>query len=366
MIIGVPKEIKVGESRVAVSPLGAKRLVHAGHRVLVQSGAGKASGWPDTEYRQVGAHLVRTGQAIYRRAQLICKVKEPQPSEFALLKPDQVLFTFLHLAGDRKLMRRLQRSRITAIAYETVETAQGDLPILEPMSDIAGRIATLVGANLLRYGAGGKGKLLSPVAGSEPGMVVVIGCGHVGRAALATAVGLGARVCAVDINPKKLVRLQKIYRDRIETYRANRATLTRLLPKTDLLIGAVLVAAHRAPHVVDRELVHHMQPGSVIVDVAIDQGGCIETSRATSIDQPTFARYGVVHCAIPNMPALVPRTASQLLSDQVFPYLKRLADLGWERACQKYPDLKGGLNLLNGKIVHPALASSKSNKALPR
>lgn len=355
MIIGVPKEIKVGESRVALAPQGVKKLVRKGHRILIQGGAGKASGWSDAEYRRAGAGLVRDAAKIYQTADLICKVKEPQASEMSQLRPGQILFTFLHFGGDPKLLKKVQKTGVTAIAYETVETSTGALPILEPMSDIAGRMAAQLGAGLLRYGDGGKGKLLSPVAGSGPGSALIIGCGHVGRAAVASFVGLGAAVTAVDINPGKLSRLREQYGKRLKTYPARPATVARLVGKTDVLIGAVLVAAHRAPHVITRAMVRHMQRGSVIVDVAIDQGGCVATSHPTSIEAPTFIQYGIVHCAIPNLPALVPRTASHLLCDRVFPYLKRIADVGWERACRKDPALKAGLNLVNGKIVHPAL-----------
>lgn len=355
MIIGVPKEVKTGETRIAVAPQGVKRLIRKGHQILIETGAGQASGWSDADYRKVGASLVRNARVLYRKAQLICKVKEPQVVEMSYLQPGQILFTFLHFAGDRKLLRRVLGTGVTAIAYETVKKTNGELPILEPMSDIAGRMASQIGANLLRYGFGGKGKLLSPVAGAAPGSALVIGCGHVGRAALASLVGLGANVTAIDINPKKLSQLRRVYGNQLNTYPAGSANIRRLLRHSDLVIGAVLVAAHRAPHVVSREMVKLMQKGSVIVDVAIDQGGCIETSRVTSINDPTFLRYGVVHCAIPNLPALVPRTASQLLSDRVLPYLQKIADLGWERACQKNSELKAGLNLVNGKIVHPAL-----------
>lgn len=355
MIIGVPKEIKIGESRVALSPVGVRRLVGKGHQILFQAGAGQASGWSDAEYRKAGVRIIRDAAVIYRRAALICKVKEPQAGEMRYLRAGQVLFTFLHLAGDHRLLRRLQQTGITALAYETVATVTGELPILEPMSDIAGRMAAQLGAGFLRYGTGGKGKLLSPVAGSAPGSAVIIGCGHVGRAALASLVGLGADVTAVDIDKAKLNQLSKHYGKRLKTCQARSSNIARLLRRTDLLIGAVLVAAHRAPHVVSRGMVRHMQRGSVIVDVAIDQGGCVATSHPTNIDDPTFLCHNVVHCAVPNLPALVPQTASGLLSERVLPYLQALADRGWERACKKNAALKAGLNLVNGKIVHPAL-----------
>jgi len=355
MRIGIPKETKSGETRVAVAPAGVRHLVKAGHEVCLQSGAGRYAGWSDTEYRNAGARIRRDLRSIYQRAELICKVKEPQSEEIPLLRKGQVLFTFLHLAGNRRLLKALQKRRVVALAYETVERSNGQRPLLNPMSEVAGRVAVLLGADFLRSDFGGKGILLSSVVGSSTGTVGIIGCGHVGQAALQSALGLGATVWAVDANPKKLASLRRTFGRKIRTFTATTSNLRKVVSSADLLIGAVLIAAKRPPRIITASMVKQMQPGSVIVDVAIDQGGCVATSRPTSIANPLYEKYGVLHCAIPNLPALVPRTASQLLATRVQPYLIKLAKFGWEEATRRDPSLRQGLNLVDGAIMHPAL-----------
>jgi len=338
--IGIPQEIKSGETRVAVAPEGVATLVRGGHEVLVQRGAGRRSGWPDTEYRQAGAKLLSSLKEVFRRATLICKVKEPQAEEVRLLRKDQILFTFLHLGGNPRLLKALVKKKIIGISYDTVQTKQGDLPILAPMSEVAGRVATELGAKFSK---------------GTRGTVGVIGCGHVGRGAIAAARHLGAHILAVDKDRKKLQRLKQKYRSHLQTFTSDRPTLLKVICNSDLVIGAVLVPARRAPEVISAAMVKKMQPGSVIVDVAIDQGGCVATSRPTSIEKPFFKKYGVLHCAIPNLPALDPRTASPLLAAAVLPYLKKIADFGWEGAARRDSAIKKGLNLVQGRVVHPAL-----------
>ncbi len=355
MHIGIPKEIKSGETRVAVSPAGVKTLRTKGHVITVQSGAGRGSGWTDADYRQAGATMVRDRDRVFRRAELLCKVKEPQPAEIKLLRPGQVLFTFLHLAGSPRLLSALRQRRVVALGYETIETKAGRLPLLSPMSDVAGRVAALLGTHFLRSDWGGKGILLSRIEGEPGGTVGVIGCGHVGRAAIDVAVGLGAQVIAVDRNPEALKKLKKRYGDKIQLCRSTSRQLLAVAKKSDLLIGAVLVPGRRAPHVISKEMVQAMETGSVIIDVAIDQGGCVETIRPTSIEAPVFKKYGVLHCAIPNLPALAPRTASHLLSQRVLPYLLKLANFGWKEATRRDKALAKGLNLVDGKVVYPGL-----------
>lgn len=355
MRIGIPKEIKIGETRVAVSPEGVRTLIDKGHTVYLQHNAGQKAGWPDKLYCKVGARLVRDLSTVYRQSDLICKVKEVQTQEIPLLRSGQVLFTFLHLAGKPRLLKALCKKKIVAIAYETVETADGRRPILNAMSEIAGRVAGLIGANYLRKDLGGKGKLIAAVAGSAAATVGIIGCGHVGLAALESLRGLGADIIAVDKNPQKLDWLRKRYAKNLSTLPASTKNLHKLVRVSDLLIGAVLVPGRRAPHIVTEAMVKEMEVGSVIVDVAIDQGGCVATSRPSTIEKPIYRRHGVLHCAIPNLPALVPQTASPILAARVLPYLQRLANEGWESATTKHPALAKGLNLVEGKIVHPGL-----------
>lgn len=351
MRIGIPQEIKVGETRVAVTPQGVSELVCLGHDILVQRGAGSRSGWTDSQFRRAGAKLTPSLKEIYRYAELICKVKEPQAQEIPLLKEGQALFSFLHLAGNPRLLKDLQKRKVVAIAYELIKRDDGHLPLLAPMSEVAGRMATLIGANLLRSDFNGKGILLSRVGKVPCGTVGVIGCGHVGQAAISVAYGLRAKVYAVDKDTKKLRALKKRYGKRLQVFPSNRANIHKVVRASDLLIGAVLIVGKRAPQVVTTTMVRAMSPGSVIVDVAIDEGGCVATSRPTPIDRPVFEKYGVLHCAVPNFPALVPQTASQLLASAVFPYLKKLAQHGWQKAIQKDRALSRGAPIILGEIV---------------
>lgn len=355
MRIGVPKEIKVGETRVAVSPKGVATLVQHGHDVFVQVGAGNKCGWSDLNYRDAGAKMLHDLESVYRRADLICKVKEPQPVEIPLLRKLVVLFTFFHFAGYPRLLSILRKKEIVAIAYETIETKGGKLPILAPMSEIAGSVSVLLGAEYLRSDRGGKGLLLAPTGKKPRTTVGIIGCGNVGEAAIRTALGFGASVIAADKDPVVLKKMNRRYGKKLEFSLAGKREIARLVRRSDLLIGAVLLHGRRAPRVVTRQMVCGMEKGSVIVDVSIDQGGCVETTRPTNIEEPIYRKYGVIHSAIPNMPALVPRTASRLLSEQVEPYLLKLADEGWEKATQKDPSLAKGLNLVGGEVVYPGL-----------
>ncbi len=354
MILGIPRETKEHEYRVAMTPVGVREIVRAGHTVLVERGAGVGAGWKDPLYRGAGGRLVAR-QELFRTSELIVKVKEPQPPEFNLLREGQILFTYLHLAGTPPLIKILLRRKIIGIAYETVQTDEGELPLLAPMSEIAGKLAALMGANYLRKDLGGKGRLLSGVLGKDRGHVTIIGAGHVGTEAAIVAYGLGARITVLDLDPRKLQGLQAKIPDRFETALSTPESLNRVLGKTDLLIGAVLVAGRRAPCVVTTEMIRGMEPGSVIVDVSIDQGGCVQGIRATTHRHPIYPKYGVIHNAVANMPSLVPRTASEALSRATFPYVKKLADLGYARAIAEDPALRKGVNVDRGEILLPAL-----------
>lgn len=324
MIIGIPKEIKIFEFRVGLTPEGVRVLAEKGHRVLVERGAGSGSGYPDSEYRAAGAVIVASAKEVYRRAGLIIKVKEPQPKEYALLRPGQILFAFLHLAAHPDLDRWLKRRKVRAIPFEDMEEGRGFFPILAPMSEIAGLLAALMGANYLRRDLGGKGILLSGAALQPPGKVVILGAGHVGSHALRVTHGLGACVTMYDMNRERLEALQKSYSERVSIC-SEPGRLKNLVAQADLLIGAVLLPGKQAPCLVTKEMVKNMGPGSVIVDVAIDQGGCIETIRPTTLKDPVYTKFGVVHCGVPNLPSLAARTATQALAQATLPYLVRLA-----------------------------------------
>lgn len=354
MRIGIPRELKVLEGRVALIPEAATELVRRGHEVFIERGAGEGSGYADADFQAQGVRVLPDARAIYDTAQMVLKVKEPQPQELELLRADHVLFSYLHLAAEPALTRRLLDIGLTAIGFETVEEA-GRLPILAPMSDIAGRMATHVGAQLLHAPQGGRGVLLGGVPGAERGHVVVIGAGVAGGNAARVAASLGARVTVFE--PQ---------RDRMEAMRALGPNVTALYPfensvreatlEADLLVGAVLIAGARAPHVVDADTVRRMQPGSVVVDISVDQGGCIETTRPTTYAEPTYVWEGVVHFGVTNMPGAVPRTASQALSAALIPYVLRLAAPDWEEDSA----LRTGINTRGGKLVHPALRASMS------
>ncbi|MBI2981357.1 MAG: alanine dehydrogenase [Deltaproteobacteria bacterium] len=354
MILGIPKEVKEYEYRVSMTPIGVRDIVRAGHTVLVERRAGLGAGWGDGEYRDAGAKIVARDE-LFRTGEMIVKVKEPQASEFNLLREGQILFTYLHLAGYPSMIKVLLRRKIIGIGYETVQTEDGCLPLLAPMSEIAGKLASLVGANYLRKDFGGKGKLLSGVLGKDRGHVTVIGAGNVGTHAAVTAHGLGAHVTVFDLDKAKLEAVRQKFPDRLETVVSSLPAIMEVMPKTDLVIGAVLIAGRRAPRVVTKEMIQRMVEGSVIVDVAIDQGGCVEGIHVTTHDKPIYVRNGVIHNAVANMPSLVPRSASEALSRATFPYVKKLADLGFERATREDAALRKGVNLVRGEVVLPGL-----------
>ncbi len=356
MKIGVPKEIKTHEYRVALIPAAVRELTRHGHRVMVQKGAGAGIGCSDADYLQAGAGLAEDAAELFATADLVVKVKEPQPAEFALLRDGQVLFTYLHLAPDPAQTRALVEQGVTAIAYETVTDSRGGLPLLAPMSEVAGRMSIQVGAHCLEKEQGGAGVLLGGVPGVPPGRVVILGGGVVGTNAARMAVGLGAAVAIIDRSASRLAQLDDMFSGRVETAYATMDAIERAIAGADLAIGAVLIPGAAAPRLVSRHLVGAMRPGSVVVDVAIDQGGCFETSRPTTHATATFVEEGVVHYCVTNMPGAVARTSAFALGHATLPFVLALADQGWGRALAADPHLAAGLNVHNGRITHPAVA----------
>lgn len=354
--IGVPKEIKDHEYRVALLPSAAYQLIRRGHKVLVQSGAGLGAGYPDEDYRQAGATVVDGPGQVFAEAGLIVKVKEPQPGEIALLRKDQILFTYLHLAASKPLTEALMASGVTAIAYETVEVNHR-LPLLEPMSEIAGRMSVLVGGYYLAKHNGGSGVLLGGVPGVLPGRVVVLGGGVSGINAARMATGLGADVTVLEVDVERM-RFLDITLHTAHTLYSSEAHLLEVLPQVDLLIGAVLVPGAKAPKLISREMLRCMRPGSVLVDIAIDQGGCAVTSRPTTHHDPVFVEEGVTHYCVANMPGAYARTATQALTNVTYRYIELLADLGLAEACLRQPAIRSGINIANGRVTHPAVAQA--------
>ena len=354
MIVGVPKETKVQEHRVAMIPASAQELVKRGHRVLVEAGAGSGASYADHHYLAAGAEVVPDAAAVFREAELIVKVKEPQPPELALLQPRHVLFTYLHLAASRQLTERLLATGCTALAYETLEVNHR-LPLLEPMSEIAGRMAAIVGSYHLARHRGGRGVLLGGVPGVSPGRVVILGGGTAGLNAARTAHGIGADVTILEVDIERM-RFLDITMDGTRTVYSNEANLLELLPRVDLLVGSVLVHGAPAPKLVTREMLRLMPAGSVFVDIAIDQGGCAETSRPTTHDEPTFLAEGVIHYCVANMPGAYARTASQALNNVTQRWITLLADLGPAAACQRHPELLGAVNTTAGALTCPPVA----------
>ena len=350
MRIGIPKEIKILEGRVALIPAAAAELVHHGHEVFIQQSAGELSGYSDTDYRAAGVTLLPDARALYNSCEMVVKVKEPQPEEFALLRPDHVLFSYLHLAAELDLLKALKEIGLTAVAFETVETASGQLPLLAPMSDIAGRLSAQIGAQLLQRPNGGKGLLLGGLPAARRGKVVILGAGVAGGNAAMMAAGMGANVTVFDRNRDKLERMRAIGANVTALY-AYRHEIQQAVAQADLLIGAILVTGERAPHLVDAAMVKSMQAGSVIIDISVDQGGCIETTRPTNYHEPTFVWEGVVHFGVTNMPGAVPRSASEALSAALINYVLQLAQPDW----QQQRDLAAGINVQGGQIVHHAL-----------
>ncbi len=356
MTIGVPKEIKQQEFRVALPPSGAYQLVRAGHRVIVEKNAGAGAGFPDDGYVQAGATIVDSHEAVFAEAELIVKVKEPQPSEYPLLRRGQILFTYLHLAASRELTEALMKSGVTALAYETIEVNRR-LPLLEPMSEIAGRMSILVGGYFLAKHCGGSGTLLGGVPGVLPGRVVVIGGGAAGVNAARMAQGLGADVTILEVDLERL-RFLDITLHTAHTLYSNEAHLMDLLPQVDLLIGAVLLPGAKAPKLIKRDMLRRMRPGSVLVDIAIDQGGCAETSRPTTHHDPVYVEEGVIHYCVANMPAAYARTATQALTNVTYRYIEMIADAGLGEACRRNPSLRGGINIMDGHVTHKAVADA--------
>ncbi|AFZ16887.1 alanine dehydrogenase [Allocoleopsis franciscana] len=353
MEIGVPRETKDQEFRVGLSPSSVRVLSEAGHRVFVEQGAGVGAGFTDEDYEQAGASIVSQAAEAWNR-ELVVKVKEPLKPEYQFLQKGQLLFTYLHLAADRSLTEHLIDCGVSAIAYETVELPDGKLPLLTPMSIIAGRLAVQFGARYLERQQGGRGVLLGGIPGVRPGKVVIIGGGVVGTEAARIAVGMGAQVQIFDVNVDRLAYLETLFGSRVELLYSNSASIDEMVPEADLLIGAVLVPGRRAPILVHRSLVQKMHPGSVIVDVAVDQGGCIETLRPTSHSNPTYIEEGVVHFGVPNMPGAVPWTATQALNNSTLPYVLKLANHGLG-ALKLDSALGKGLNIQNYQLVHPAV-----------
>jgi alanine dehydrogenase len=358
MLVGVPKEVKDHEFRVSVTPSGVREYARRGHQVLVQRGAGEGSGFTDPEYAAVGAELVDTAEEVFARSGMIVKVKEPVPSEFALLQPGQLLFTYLHLAADEALTRTLMRNGVKAVAYETVQLENGMLPLLTPMSEVAGRMSVQVGAHHLEKAYGGNGTLLGGIPGVPGAHVAIVGGGVVGANAAQIALGMGANVTVVDKSLDRLRELDTMLHGRINTLASNTENLSAAIAQADLAIGAVLLPGAKAPRIVSEEMVASMRPGSVVVDVAIDQGGCIATARPTTHSAPTYVEHGVVHYCVTNMPGAVPRTSTIGLANATLPYGLLLADLGLEGAVAVDPELALGVNVLHGQITHPGVAEA--------
>lgn len=363
MIIGVPKEIKEQEYRVALLPSGAYQLIRRGHEVVVERGAGLGAGYPDSEYEEAGAKLLDSHEEIFRRAELVVKVKEPLPGEFRLLRRGQILFTYLHLAASRGLTEALMQSGVTALAYETVEVNRR-LPLLEPMSEIAGRMSILVGGYFLQKHFGGSGVLLGGVPGVLPGKVVVLGGGAAGINAARMAQGLGADVTILEVDLERM-RFLDITLHTAHTLYSNESHLLQLLPSVDLLVGAVLVPGAKAPKLITRAMLRQMRPGSVLVDIAIDQGGCAETSHPTTHHDPVFVEEGVTHYCVANMPGAYARTATQALTNVTYRYIELLADHGLAEACEKQPALLSGVNIMNGNVTQKAVADAHGMKYAP-
>ena len=365
MRIGVPKEIKNNEYRVGMVPAGVRELAGAGHEVLVETGAGNGIGVDDAQYKAAGASIASSATDVFEKADLVVKVKEPQPAECAMLRPGQVLFTYLHLAADPVQAKGLMKSGATAIAYETVTAPNGSLPLLTPMSEVAGRMSIQVGAASLQKANGGFGILLGGVPGVQPAKVVILGGGVAGKHAAEMAVGMRADVTIVDRSLDRLRELSATFGASLLTAYSTTETVERLVREADLVIGAVLVAGAAAPKLVTRAMLSTMKRGAVLVDISIDQGGCFETSRPTTHADPTFVVDGVIHYCVANMPGAVPRTSTFALTNATLPYVRALADLGWQAALKRDPGLAAGLNVHAGEITHDVVARALGLQARP-
>lgn len=358
MIVGIPKEIKNNENRVSMTPAGVRELVKRGHTVYVQHTAGENSGFPDAEYERAGAHILPTIEEVYAVAEMIVKVKEPIEPEYKLVRRGQLVFTYFHFACDRTLTEAMLQSGATCLAYETVVDKQGTLPLLIPMSEVAGRMSVQEGARFLEKPQGGKGILLGGVPGVKPAKVLVLGGGVVGTEAALMAAGLGADVTICDISLPRLRHLAEFMPKNVKTMFSSTYNIEQELPTTDLVIGAVLIPGAKAPHLITREMLGMMKKGSVMVDVAIDQGGCFETSHPTTHAEPVYEVDGIIHYCVANIPGAVPFTSTLALTNATLPYALRLADKGWQQACAEDPGLKLGLNVVDGKVTFPGVAEA--------
>lgn len=358
MIVGIPKEIKNNENRVSLTPAGARELVQRGHMVYVQHTAGINSGFSDEDYEKAGARILPVIEDVYAIAEMIIKVKEPIECEYSLIRKGQLVFTYFHFACDKKLTEAMMRSGAVCLAYETVTDKQGRLPLLIPMSEVAGRMSTQEGARFLEKPQGGRGILLGGVPGVKPARVLVLGGGIVGTNAALMAAGLGADVTICDISLPRLRQLSEFMPKNVKTLFSSTHNIEQELPATDLVIGAVLIPGAKAPHLITRHALKLMKKGTVLVDVAIDQGGCFETSHPTTHAEPTYEIDGIIHYCVANIPGAVPCTSTLALTNATLPYALKLADLGWEKACESDPGLKNGLNIVNGKVVFPAVAEA--------
>ncbi|MBL4635255.1 MAG: alanine dehydrogenase [Kofleriaceae bacterium] len=360
MLIGVPKEIKTKEFRVGLTPSGVAELTQSGHKVLIETGAGIGSGLPDEEYVSAGATIVANKEELWSQAEMVVKVKEPIEPEYALMREGQLLFTYLHLAAALPLGKELIERKVNSVAYETIETPDGRLPLLVPMSAVAGRMSVQAGATISEKAHGGKGILLGGVPGVRRAKVTIIGGGVVGANAAKIAVGFGAEVTVLDINTETLGYLDDIYQGKINTLYSSASNIEKCVIESDLVVGAVLVTGARAPNLVTIEMIKKMSPGSVIVDVAVDQGGCVETCRPTTHEDPTFLVHDVVHYCVANMPGAVPYTSTYALTNATMPYVKALANKGLEQAAKDDPAVKLGINTYQGKVPHAAVAHALS------
>lgn len=358
MIIGVPKEIKNNENRVAVTPSGARELVAHGHTVYVQTAAGTGSGFTDADYADAGALILPTIEAVYDIAEMIIKVKEPIEAEYPLIKKGQVVFTYFHFASDRSLTDAMLASGAVCIAYETVRLPDRSLPLLVPMSEVAGRMSVQEACRFMERPQGGRGILMGGVPGVKPARVLILGAGIVGRNAAKMAAGMGADVTVADISLPTLRHVADVMPANVKTLYSSRHNIEQELPHADVVIGSVLVPGAKAPHLITRDMLRLMQPGSVLVDVAIDQGGCFETSVPTTHSEPTYVLDGIVHYAVANIPGAVPRTSTLALTNATLPYALRLADKGWQKACREDPALAQGVNIADGKITFPGVAEA--------
>ncbi len=358
MKIGIPKEIKNNENRVALTPGGAKTLIQHGHEVYVETLAGENSGFTDQMYQNAGATILQKAEEVFSIAGMIIKVKEPIQSEYKLIRNNQLVFTYFHFASSEELTRAMMASGAVCLAYETVEKMDHTLPLLIPMSEVAGRMSIQEGARCLEKPKGGKGILLGGVPGVKPAKVLVLGGGVVGTQAALMAAGLGAHVTIADISLPRLRYLSEIMPANVDTLMSTQSNIEELLPLMDLVIGAVLIPGAKAPHIITREMLKLMRKGSVLVDVAIDQGGCFETSHATTHADPVYSIDGILHYCVANIPGAVPFTSTLALTNATLPYAVHLADMGWEKACEKFDDLHKGLNIINGKVVFKAVADT--------